>query len=79
MSAVSEERALLIEAHNVMREIAAMFLTLQGGTVDYRDSSEMTDAELLLEMRDALTSARDEIGPALQHPAIKPMVRMLRR
>lgn len=79
MTAITEERALLVETHAAMREIAATLVSVQGGTVDYRASSDMTDAEILVEMRDALQAAQREILPALQHPMIKPMLKMLRK
>lgn len=75
MSVATEERALLVSAHSEMREIARLLLSLRGATAEYRDSSEMTDAEILTEMRDALQNARAEIVPALEHPMIKMLLK----
>lgn len=79
MQAITEERALLVECYGLMRKIAGSLMAVQGGTVEYRDSSTMTDAEILTEMRAALMAADTEILPALEHPMIKPMLKMLRR
>lgn len=79
MNAVTEERALLVECYGLMRKIAGSLATMQGGTVEYRNADEMSDAEILTEMRGALIAAELHILPALEHPMIKPMIKMLRR
>jgi hypothetical protein len=79
MKAITEERALLVDCYTAMREIAGTLASVQGASVEYRNPEEMTGAEILTEMRDALHAAQREIMPALEHPMIKPMLKMLRR
>ena len=80
MQVVSEERALLLEAHATMRDIAGLFLAMQNGSApEHTDVTEQTDVELLTEMRDALQAAKEQIGPALAHPMVKQMLKMARR
>lgn len=75
MSVATEERTLLVSAHSEMREIAKLLLSLKGVTVEYPDSSEMTDAEILTEMHDALRQARTELVGALDQPMIKMLLK----
>lgn len=79
MPAITEERALLEECYTAMREIASQLASMQGGTTEYRDVEELTDAEMLTEMRDALHVVGKQVGPALKSPMIKQMLKMLGR
>lgn len=79
MQSITEERALLVECYGLMRKIAGSLAAMQGGTVEYRASAEMTDAEMLTEMRAALIAADLQIVPALEHPMIKQMLKLLRK
>lgn len=79
MPAITEERALLVECYLAMREIAAQLVSMQGGMTEYRAVDELTEIEMLTEMRDALHAVGRQIGPALESPMIKQMLKMLRR
>ena len=80
MTAITEERALLVECYTAMAGIAAQFRSMQGlETYDSASIDTMTDAMLLTEMRDALHAVQQQIGPALQSPMIKQMLKMLRK
>lgn len=75
----SVERALLVECYMTMREMADMFNGAVGSEVgEIPDATNMSDSQMLGEMRDALSSVRQQIGPALKTPMIQMLLKKMR-
>jgi hypothetical protein len=77
MSVISEERTLIIECYSHMQQIADVFNKLSGAKVEKRDPNDMSDGEMLTEMRDALIVVRGKLGPALESPMIQMMLKRM--
>lgn len=73
------DRELLVECYSRMKGVFDAFASRFGGVSEPRNPHDMTNDEMLTEMRDGLVAVEKTILPALDSPMVKQMLKMVAR